>query len=200
MPTLAFILSVFGIIFVAELPDKTALAALVLATRHKAWVVFSASAFALLAQSVIAVVAGGLLSALPRRPVGLAAGAVFFVSAVVMGFKRAETAEDAAGAAPGNAPGEPTGSSDLRAFLRAFAVVFVAEWGDLTQIGTAALAARSGRPVAVLVGATLALWSVAALAVLLGRGAGRWLDPRVLQRIAAGLFALVGVALVWGSW
>jgi putative Ca2+/H+ antiporter (TMEM165/GDT1 family) len=57
-----------------------------LATRHKAWIVFSASASALLAQSVIAVVAGGLLSALPRRPVGLAAGAVFFVSAIVMGF------------------------------------------------------------------------------------------------------------------
>jgi putative Ca2+/H+ antiporter (TMEM165/GDT1 family) len=200
VPTIAFILSVFGIIFVAELPDKTALAALVLATRHKAWIVFSASASALLAQSVIAVVAGGLLSALPQRPVGLAAGAVFLVSAVVMGFRRAETAEDAAGAAPGSATSEPTGSSDLRAFLSAFGVVFVAEWGDLTQIGTAALAARSGRPVAVLVGATLALWSVAALAVLVGRGAGRLLDPLLLRRLAAGLFALVGVALVWGSW
>jgi putative Ca2+/H+ antiporter (TMEM165/GDT1 family) len=192
--TPGFILYVFGVIFVAELPDKTALATLVLATRQKAWIVFGAAAAALLVQSLIAVALGELFSTLPRRPVGLASGGVFLVSAFVMGFKRDEEEP------PGSAPSENRRSDDFRAFLRAFTVVFLAEWGDLTQIGTAALAARYERPIAVLVGATLALWSVAALAVLVGRRAHKMLDPQLTRKVAAVLFGAVGVALVRGSW
>jgi putative Ca2+/H+ antiporter (TMEM165/GDT1 family) len=193
MSTLSLILSVFGVIFVAELPDKTALATLVLATRQKGWIVFTAAAAALLVQSVLAVTLGGLLSGLPRRPVGIAAGGVFLVCALLLGFKREEES-----AAP--APNEPVPQDDLRAFLGAFSLVFAAEWGDLTQIGTAALAARYGRPFVVLVGATLALWTVAALAVLVGRRAHRVLDPDVTRKVAAGIFAAVGVLLVRASW
>ena len=76
-----------------------------------------------------------------------------------------------------------------RVFLTTFAVIFVAEWGDLTQILTAGLAARFHAPVAVGVGAGLALWTVAALAVLASRPLRRL--PAPLVRRLTGIVLLV---------
>jgi hypothetical protein len=76
--------SVYGVIFVAELPDKTALASLVLATRYRAWAVFIGASLALTVQSIVAVAAGQLFSLLPQRPVHLVAGLLFLVSAYFM--------------------------------------------------------------------------------------------------------------------
>jgi Ca2+/H+ antiporter, TMEM165/GDT1 family len=195
--TATLLFSVFGVIFVAELPDKTALATLVLATRQKAWIVFSASASALALQSLIAVVLGGLVSELPRKPVAIATGLTFVVSAAIMWWKRDD--HEAPEAAPGSKPDQAGSSKDLRAFLRAFAVVFAAEWGDLTQIGTGALAARYGRPLVVFVGATLALWSVAGIAVFLGHRAKNAFNPVLTRKVAAVLFGVVGVVVVWSA-
>ena len=183
--------SVFGIIFVAELPDKTALAALVLATRYRALPVFLGTALALTVQSAVAIAAGGLLSLLPARPVHIGAGALFVVSAVLMWRRREEDRSDGKDDAS-------KGTSFARAFGSTFLVVFIAEWGDLTQLGTAALSARFGRPLTVFVGATLALWAVAAIAVFVGNRAGKLLDPVLTKKIAAVIFAVVGVALIAG--
>jgi putative Ca2+/H+ antiporter (TMEM165/GDT1 family) len=187
---LALLVSVFGVVFVAELPDKTALAALVLATRHRPLPVFLGAATALTIQSVVAVVAGQLVSLLPQRPVHVFAGVLFLASAVLM-WRRKEETEDAIedGAGP---------ERFWRSAWMVFAVVFVAEWGDLTQLATAALAARYRSPLLVFAGATLALWAVAGLAVFVGHRAGKLLDPHLTKRIAAVLFALVGAALVAG--
>lgn len=182
--------SVFGIIFVAELPDKTALAALVLATRHRAFPVLLGAATALTIQSLVAVIAGHLVSLLPARPVHVLAGALFVVSAVVMWRRTEESEEDVKDTA------RPAGF--WRSTWLVFAVVFIAEWGDLTQLATAALAARYNAPYIVFAGATLALWAVSSIAVLLGHRAGKLLDPHLTQRIAAVLFAAIGAALVGG--
>jgi Ca2+/H+ antiporter, TMEM165/GDT1 family len=81
-------------------------------------------------------------------------------------------------------------------FTTVFTVVFIAEWGDLTQIGTAALAARYHAPLVVFTGATLALWSVVAIVVFLGTWAGRALRPELTKRAAAVVFAAVGAVLI----
>ena len=60
--SLPLILSTFGIIFIAELPDKTALASLVLATKYRAHQVIIGSCLAMLVQTMIAVSAGELLT------------------------------------------------------------------------------------------------------------------------------------------
>jgi putative Ca2+/H+ antiporter (TMEM165/GDT1 family) len=184
--------TVFVVIFVAELPDKTALASLVLATRYRALPVLLGAALALTIQSVVAVAAGGLLSLLPPRPVHVGAGVLFLVSALVMWRRKQDEASEEGKAA---APGAP---STLRAFASTFAVVFAAEWGDLTQLGTAALAARYRSPVTVFCAATLALWAVTGIAVLVGNRAGALMKPGVTKKVAAAIFALVGVALVSG--
>jgi Ca2+/H+ antiporter, TMEM165/GDT1 family len=184
--------TVFGVIFVAELPDKTALAALLLATRFKPLPVFVGAALALTVQSIVAVAAGGLLSLLPARPVHIGAGVVLLVSAVIMWRRKKETTE--LGAVKNEKP-KPT---FLRALVSTFSLIFVAEWGDLTQLGTAALAARYRSPVTVFSAATLALWAVAGLAVLVGNRAGALMDPDVTKRVAAVVFVVLGVALITG--
>jgi putative Ca2+/H+ antiporter (TMEM165/GDT1 family) len=186
---LTTVLSVFGVIFVAELPDKTALAALVLASRHRPAPVWAGASLALTVQSLVAVAAGSLFALLPARAVHIGSGVAFLVSAIFMWRRHdeADVSKDKDGA---------------RGFWKTlgttFAIVFIAEWGDLTQVGTAALAAHYHAPVAVFVGSTAALWAVAGIAVFVGNRAGKLLDPNRTKRIAAVVFALVGVALVSG--
>jgi putative Ca2+/H+ antiporter (TMEM165/GDT1 family) len=209
---------VFGVIFVAELPDKTALATLVLATRHRPIAVFSGASLALTVQSIVAVAAGSLLSALPARAVRIGAGCVFLVSAVLMWMRDGAspapdpTAAEADGTSPsspergGNEeaalsapPGKPRRSASFwRSLGTAFGVVFVAEWGDLTQFATAAFAAHERAPLVVFFASSLALWAVAGIAVGVGHHAAKLLNPKITQRVAAALFATVGVVLIAG--
>jgi Ca2+/H+ antiporter, TMEM165/GDT1 family len=182
--------TVFGVIFLAELPDKTALAALVLATRHRALPVFLGASLALTLQSVIAVAAGSLLAQLPSRAVHLGSGLLFIACAALMWLRRH--------------PADPATRETERsagfwgALWTVFAVVFVAEWGDLTQVGTAGFEAKYHAGLTILLASSLALWSVAAIAVFAGNRAGALLDPKVTQTVAAAVFAIVGVLLAAG--
>jgi putative Ca2+/H+ antiporter (TMEM165/GDT1 family) len=182
--------TVFGVIFVAELPDKTALTALVLATKYKPLPVFIGTALALAVQSAVAVLAGSLLALLPARPVHIGAGAVFLVSAIVMWVRNEDAPDDAA---------KPAESRSFWGVCGAtFGVVFLAEWGDLTQLGTAAFAAREHAPWLVFFASTLALWAVAGIAVVVGQRAAHFLSPTTTKKVAAVLFAIIGIALLSG--
>lgn len=146
----------------AEIPDKTILACLILSSRYRPSVVFSGAAAAFLAQVILGVAAGGALSLLPHRIVESCAAGAFLVGAAALWWQKGEEGED-----------EDTGRDGLRhgfwpVFSTAFAVVFLAEFGDLTQFLTISLAARFHDPVSVGIGATLALWTAAAAAVTLG--------------------------------
>jgi putative Ca2+/H+ antiporter (TMEM165/GDT1 family) len=183
--------TVFGVIFLAELPDKTALAAMVLATRHRALPVFLGAALALTAQSVIAVAAGALLAKLPSQIVHLGSGIVFIVCALVMWLRKPEAEE-----APED--GKPQ-AGFWRVLWTVFAVVFIAEWGDLTQIGTAAFEAKHHAWLTIFLASSLALWIVAGIAVFVGNRAAKLLDPAITQKVAAVVFLVVGVLLMVGA-
>jgi Ca2+/H+ antiporter, TMEM165/GDT1 family len=219
MRALRLAVYVFGVIFVAELPDKTALAALVLATRYKPLAVFLGASLALTVQSIVAVAAGSLLSALPAHPVRIGAGCVFLASAVVMWMRNGapQGPDSTAAHADPTGPrqevekgseenragrdeaGKPGRSAPFwRSLATSFGVVFVAEWGDLTQFATAAFAAHNRAPLVVFVAATAALWAVAGIAVGIGHHAAKLLDPKITKRVAAALFATVGVVLIAG--
>jgi putative Ca2+/H+ antiporter (TMEM165/GDT1 family) len=185
--------TVFTVIFLLELPDKTALAALLLATRHRPLPVLLGAAAAFVIQSTVAVAAGSLLSLLPREPIRIGAGLLFLVMAAFLirrNLRRDEADEKLAV--------EQEEARHRRPFITAFTVVFVAEWGDLTQLATAALQARYQQPVIVFVAATLALWAVSAIAVVLGNRLGAWVPERPLQFAAAGVMVLVAIALITG--
>jgi putative Ca2+/H+ antiporter (TMEM165/GDT1 family) len=148
----------------AELPDKTILACLILSSRYRPSAVFGGAALAFLTQVVIAVAAGGALSLLPHRIVEACAAAAFLAGAVVLWRQKAEKNDE---------EDDDVGRDGARngfwpVFGTAFAVVFLAEFGDLTQFLTVSLAARFHDPVAVGIGATLGLWVAAGCAVTVG--------------------------------
>ena len=185
--------TVFTVIFLLELPDKTALAALLLATRHRPLPIFVGAAAAFIIQSAVAVLAGSLFSLLPREPIRLGAGLLFLVMAGLLVRRNLRTEEADEERSVAQEEGR-----HRRPFVTAFTVVFVAEWGDLTQLATAALQARYQQPLVVFVAATLALWAVSAIAVGLGNRLGAWIPARPLQFAAAGVMVLVAIALISG--
>jgi putative Ca2+/H+ antiporter (TMEM165/GDT1 family) len=183
----------FGLIFPVELPDKTFIATLVLATRYRALPVWLGVAGAFLVQCLVAVTAGGLLSLLPKVVVVSVAAVLFALGAVVLwrGARNADERE----AAEEEALREQT-RRDLqgwRVAATSFGVLFLAEWGDLSQLLTAGLAARSGDPVSTFVGSWLALVTVAGLAMVLGRTLLRFVSLGLIRRIGAGVCAVLAV-------
>ena len=147
----------------AEIPDKTILACLILSSRYRPSVVFGGAATAFLVQVVIAVAAGGALSLLPHHIVEACAAAAFLAGAVLLWRQKEEKGDEEQ-----DVGRDGLGSGVWPVFGTAFAVVFLAEFGDLTQFLTVSLAARFDDPVSVGIGATLALWVAAAVAVTLG--------------------------------
>ena len=202
MVDLAIIATTFALIFPAELPDKTFIATLVLATRFRhLWVWLGVSA-AFAVQVTIAVVAGGFLALLPARLV-LGVTAVLFIAGSVIlvrgglasrAAEREQEQDEAAEVEAKVALSATTAISPWRTFAVSFAVLFTAEWGDLSQLLTAGLAARTGQPVSVGIGSWAALIIVAGIAAL----AGRWLQAHVpIWRIRLVSGAILAALAVW---
>lgn len=163
----------------AELPDKTTLACLILSSRYRPSVVFYGAAAAFLVQVVLGVTVGGALGLLPHRWVEACAAAAFVVGAVLLWRHKEEENEETDVGRDGLRDGF------LPVFGTTFAVVFLAEFGDLTQFITISLAARFHDPVAVGIGATLALWVAAAAAVTIGWRLLKLIPMHWLTRVAA---------------
>jgi Ca2+/H+ antiporter, TMEM165/GDT1 family len=178
---------VFGVVFLAELPDKTALAGLMLGTRYRASYVFVGVAAAFVLHVVLAVAAGSVLTLLPHRVVQAVVGVLFLAGAVVLLLKKDEGEEERE---QREEQARATGGRSFRkAASSGFMLILVAEFGDLTQIMTANLAARYDDPLSVGLGAVLALWSVAAIGILGGRTLTRFVPLRLITRVAALLMA-----------
>ncbi|HZC71630.1 MAG TPA: TMEM165/GDT1 family protein [Jatrophihabitans sp.] len=196
MLEIAVVATAFGLVFVSELPDKTAIAGLVLGTRFPWRWVFVGIAAAFLVHVIVAVAAGSLLTLLPRDVVEAVVAGLFLLGAVLVWREGRDDLEEQERRDEAEASALPDARFWKVASL-GFGVIFVAEWGDLTQIMTANLAAKYDSPISVAVGALLALWSVALLAILGGRTLLRLLPIRWITRIAAAIMlALSAISLV----
>ncbi len=186
---LAAAVSSFLVVLPAELPDKTVLACLVMGSRYRPGYVFAGAGAAFAVHVVIAVAAGSLLGLLPRRPTEAFAGVLFIAGAVILWRQRRADSDEFA-------VEQQARNGFLAVAGTAFAVVFVAEFGDLTQIVTASLAVKYHDPVAVGTGSVLALWLAAGLAIMGGRSLLKVVPMTWLTRIAALLMlALAGTSL-----
>jgi putative Ca2+/H+ antiporter (TMEM165/GDT1 family) len=184
-----------AVVLLVELPDKTLVATLVLSTRYRPRPVLLGVAAAFAVQSVIAVTAGGLLHLLPKWALETAVAVLFAIGALLLlreGFGEAEEIDVDEHAARAAAP-------FWRVVLTSFGVIFAAEWGDASQLATAALAARFGNPVAVGFGAWVALTLVAAIAVIAGRLIVRRVPVRMVHRVAGVLFAVFAAIAAVGA-
>lgn len=178
---------VFGVVFLAELPDKTALAGLMLGARYRAGYVFVGVAAAFAVHVALAIAAGSVLTLLPHRLVQAVVGLLFLAGAAMLIFKKDDGEEEIK---------KPADQSFWKVSGAGFMLILVAEFGDLTQIMTANLAARYDDPVSVGVGAVLALWAVAGLGILGGRTLMKYVPLALITRIAAVvMLALAGFSL-----
>ena len=178
----------FPVIFVGELPDKTMFASLLLATKGQPRHVWLGAAAAFVVHVAIATTVGvALFAVLPRRAVDATVAVLFLFGAVYAWREGTKSEADLA----------EREASRHGVVLTAFVVIFLAEWGDLTQILTANLAAKYHSPLSVAVGSVLALWAVAALAVASGQSLLRYVNVATIRKITA--VVLVGLAAYTAS-
>ncbi|MFF5970229.1 TMEM165/GDT1 family protein [Streptomyces sp. NPDC012769] len=178
------IVTAFGLIFLAELPDKTMFASLAMGTRMRPLYVWFGTSTAFVVHVAIAVGAGSLLGLLPDWIVKLVSALLFaFGAFMLLRGGGDEDEEDAGG-------GTVTGFWPV--FSTAFMAVFISEWGDLTQITTANLAATNGTwPTAI--GSAAALMSVSALALVAGRFIAKRVPLKTVQRIGGLCMAALAI-------
>ena len=192
---------VFGAIFLVELPDKTFIATLVMSTRFRPLLVWIGVGLAFLVQTLVAVVAGGLLAKLPTTPVQLVAIAMFLIGGVIL-------LKGAAGADAEEAETEEEFAEKSNRQVRGwqivsmcFGIIFLAEWGDLSQLLTASMVLKYGEPVSVFLGAWAALLAVSALGAALGRTLLTKMKLSTIRRIGGVVclvLALVGILELTG--
>jgi putative Ca2+/H+ antiporter (TMEM165/GDT1 family) len=197
--SIAVAAAAFVLIFPVEFPDKTFVATLVLATRFRPLLVWIGVSSAFLVQTVVAVVAGQLLTNLPRTPVEVASGMLFLVGGIILirGASRADDEEAEAEAEFTEVAASKDGATGVKAVATSFLVLFLAEWGDLSQLLTANLVIRYGEPLSVGVGSFLALATVSGLAAALGHRLLRWVTLATVRRVGGGVcLALTALAVL----
>ncbi len=182
----------FLAIFVVELPDKTFLATLVLATKYRPILVWIGVGLAFAVQTTVAVLLGHAVSFLPENVVQAAAGLMFLAGAVILIREgRSHQANEGAEVETKNVHG-------FQAVIASFLVLFAAEWGDLSQLLTISLVAKYEDPISVFVGALGALLLVSGLAVVAGRQLQRFVKLHVLHYIGAGVCLTLAAATAYG--
>ncbi|HEX3542188.1 MAG TPA: TMEM165/GDT1 family protein [Acidimicrobiales bacterium] len=184
----AVALAVFPIIFLGELPDKTMFASLIMATKGRPRQVWLGAAAAFVVHAVIATTVGvGLFHLLPHRVIDALVAVLFLVGAV---YAWRESGRDESELATHEAAAHTVVTTT-------FIVIFVAEWGDLTQILTANLAAHYHSPLSVGIGAVAALWAVAAIAVIGGQGLLRWINIATVRKVTAVVLVVLAAFAAW---
>lgn len=189
-------LSIFTLIFLAELPDKTAFATLLMATRGRPMAIFFGVATAFLVQTVFALIFGKILGLLPEQWVHIGAGVLFIGFALHTWFFHDKEEEKTEHDTPV--------MSDQQQFLstawKSFLVIFIAEWGDLTQLATASLAAKYKDSLWIVFWASVtALWAVTAIATFVGAKLKHVVHASVLKKVSTVLFLAVGIYFIYTS-
>ena len=191
---LAAVALTFGAIFLVELPDKTFLATLVLATKYRPILVWIGVGLAFTVQTGVAVALGHAASLLPPDVVKIAAIVLFLIGAVIL-FREGRSHQETADGEEFAEKAKPV--TGWRAVLASFVVLFAAEWGDLSQLLTLSLVAKYEAPLSVFVGALAALLTVSALAVVVGRSLLRFISLHVLHFLGAGVCVLLATLTVY---
>lgn len=187
---LAVALTALLLIVPVELPDKTFVATLVLATRYRPLLVWIGVGLAFLVQTLVAVTAGGLIARLPHRPVVAVAALLFLIGGVVL-LRGAGKADAAEAEAESEFEEKVKPATGIHAVAASFGILFLAEWGDLSQLLTAGMVVRTKDPVSVFVGAWVGLLLVSALGAVLGRALLKRMRLATIQRVGGGVCLLL---------
>lgn len=178
------LLAAYGTVFLAELlGDKTIYTISSLTMRYRPLYVFFGVAAAFMMKMLVAVLLGQVIAELPTSLVAGVSTATFFVTALVIWFKRKDDEADR----------REEGGYFSKAALVSFAAIFFSEWGDVGQVTAATLTARYQMPLVVWLGATLALITKGLLAMTLGRGLRKRIPHRVLRPLSVSLCLIMAI-------
>jgi putative Ca2+/H+ antiporter (TMEM165/GDT1 family) len=161
-----------------------------MATKGRPAQVWVGAAAAFVVHVVVAVTVGvALFAVLPHRAVDAVVAGLFLFGA---GYAWWESRK-------GDEVPSESRSTGHGAVLTAFVVIFLAEWGDLTQILTANLAAKYHSPISVGIGSILALWAVAAIAVASGQTLMRYVKISTVRKITAVVLVALAAYSAWSA-
>ncbi len=193
--------STFGLIFIAELGDKTQLAVIAQTCKYRCtWPVFLGGSLALTVVTALGVVGGQALGyMIPETAIRLVAALAFVLMGGLVWREASKTdVEAAADAAACDVDDTAASAASQRplwnwqAFGTTLTLLFFAELGDKTQLAVLGLASRQATPWAVFAGGALALTIVTALGVLGGQQLTRLIPERLLLKISAAAFVIMG--------
>ncbi|HEV7957863.1 MAG TPA: TMEM165/GDT1 family protein [Acidimicrobiales bacterium] len=194
--TVGAFLGIFALIFVLELPDKTMIATIVMSTRARSSSIVMGASAGFVVQMGIAVGAGGLLTLLPLHAKDVIVAVLFLGGAAYLLLTREEKQESI-----GEREAEPERSTTrLKEITTAFTVIFLAEFGDLTQIQAANFTVKTHQPLEVFLAASLALICVSFLGAYGGRFLQRYIPLRWIRYggglifLGLGIYTLVNLA------
>ena len=182
-------LGIFALMFILELPDKTMIAIIVMSTKARSSSIVLGAASAFLTQMGIAVAAGGLLTLLPVHLKDVIVAVLFLGGGAYLLLSKESRAE-----VEGQRQGQREHSSTrLREVVTAYTVIFVAEFGDLTQIQALNLTAKTHQPLEVFVAGSLALILICFLGAYGGAFLQRVVPIKWIRRLGGVIFVVLGV-------
>ena len=192
-------LSTFGLIFIAELGDKTQLAVMTQTCKFRSpWPVFLGGSLALTGVTALGAAGGQLLGAMiPAVVIRYIAAAAFVVMGILI-WREAAKMQAENDCAPLAACEDTARGWNWRAFGATFSLLFLAELGDKTQLAVLGLASKQPSPWVIFAGGSLALTAVTALGVVGGQQLCRWIPQQLLLKISAGAFVVMGVLMGLG--
>lgn len=184
----AFVLS-FGVIFVAELGDKSQLMALAFATRFKFWPVITAITLATAVVHLVSVAIGGLIgNAIPTRAINIVSAVAFLLFAIwtLKGEELSKDDEDS------------TKLSSRHVIWSVGTVFFLAELGDKTMLATITLATDNGL-FGTWLGSTVGMVAADALAIVIGRALGDRLPEKAIRIGASAAFFIFAAVMFYDA-
>ncbi len=182
-------LGIMVLMFLLELPDKTMVATIVMSTRARPWSIVMGASAGFVVQMGIAVAAGSALTLLPARPKEFVVAMLFLGGAAYLLFVP-EKVEEREGEREGEREHVGTRWKEV---TTAFSVIFLGEFGDLTQIQAANLSAKTHQPFEVFVASSLAMIAVSFLGAFGGRALQRFVPLRFIRLAGGGVFAVLGL-------
>ncbi|MBN2006743.1 MAG: TMEM165/GDT1 family protein [Anaerolineae bacterium] len=189
--------STFGLVFLAELGDKTQLAVMTQTCKfRRPWPVFFGGSLALTAVTALGAAGGQLIGALiPVRIVQIIAAAAFVVMGVLIWREAGKNDKEAECADETTTECAGTGGWNWKAFGTTFSLLFFAELGDKTQLAVLSLSSKQAAPWIIFAGGALALTAVTALGVVGGQQLSKWIPERILLRVSAAAFVVMGILI-----
>jgi putative Ca2+/H+ antiporter (TMEM165/GDT1 family) len=182
------IFPVAGIIFVAELPDKTMVSTLLLAAKYRPIPVWIGAGLAFVIQAAVAVTIGSLISHINSKIISVITGALFLVGGLYLLFSSEKKEEE-----KGQIIADEAIHKFHKAFFASFGITLIAEFGELTQIMTANLAISYKAPVAVFLGSSLGLITVSGLGAFSGKALSQKLPMNIIRKIAGVIFLSLSI-------